>query len=195
MVILALFASACVVQLAWSTEHYLSTYSMWTYLLILQHCRPLKHAFHSPPIPCGSLFSWSHTAQRGARSVQCQRGSVGYTALRLSTSLPTRTIWPAPVHRANCAYILANRFFLDLQVEDILQVVGSFCQAAPHKVRPSKYILQVKQEVWLKMVVLPNKISHVKINVALLYIIITNNAPFGWVLLMQEFRFMELDYE
>ena len=37
----------------------------------------------------------------------------------------TQPLWPAPVHRANTAYILANWFFLDLQIEDVLQVAGS----------------------------------------------------------------------
>lgn len=73
----------------------------------------------------------------------------------------TQPIWPAPVHGANTAYILANRFFLDLQIEDVLQVVGSltwtvFVDRLPRNKSEAflEELLQVKQEVWLKMAVL-----------------------------------------
>ena len=64
-------------------------------------------------------------------SERSQVGPVPERAGGLHCSPPVHLIaytqprWPAPVHRANTAYILANWFFLDLQIEDVLQLIGS----------------------------------------------------------------------
>lgn len=125
MVILVPFATACVVHSARSTgvilegKHYLSTYSMQTHLLTLQHCRPLlpSHVAFLLLVPRSSESSQVGPVPERAGGLHCSPPVhlIAYT----------QPIWPAPVHRANTAYILANRCFLDLQIEDVLQVVGS----------------------------------------------------------------------
>lgn len=75
----------------------------------------------SPPIPCGSASLG--LVQIRQESVRCQRwasGLHGSPPVHLIAYTPS--IWPAPVSRA---YNLADWLFHDLQVEDILQVVGS----------------------------------------------------------------------
>lgn len=81
--------------------------------------------FPSLSIPCGSLSPdptqlRAEPGRSGARE--------GWWATLLSPVhliAYTQPLWPAPLHGANAAYILANQFFLDLQLEDILQVAGS----------------------------------------------------------------------
>ncbi|KAK9532866.1 hypothetical protein VZT92_010231 [Zoarces viviparus] len=88
--------------------------------------------------------SWSHAAQRGARSVRCQRGLVGYAALpRVHLIAYTQPIWPAPERGANTAYVLANRFLLDLKRRGRSpRVVGSLTKlltsSTETNVRPSQ---------------------------------------------------------
>lgn len=79
-------------------------------------------------------FSWSHAAQRSS-----QLGPVPESAGGLRCSPPvhliayTQPIWPAPEHKAITVHVLAHQIFLDLQVEDVVQVDGLSCELASKK--------------------------------------------------------------
>lgn len=109
-------------------------------------------------------FSWSHAAQRRARSVQCQRGLVGYAALPLSTSLPTHSLsgqllytgltprtswqkifpWPPNRGRSPSCWLIK---------------LDCFCRPALWKQKWGLWrrVVQMKQKVCLEMVVKTNK--------------------------------------
>lgn len=119
VVILVLFPSGCAVQSARSTELFF---------------RVSVISFLSPPIPCGSpSFGPTQLKEEPARSgaregwwatplsacpPRCLHAA--YLASSCNTGLTPHTSWQ-------------TRYFLDLQVEDVLQVVGSFCRSPRQK--------------------------------------------------------------
>lgn len=87
------FSSVCISlehRIILEGKHYLSSHVNTFFHTAALQTTPTHFPLSSHPMWLS--FSWSHAAQRGASSVQCQRGLVGYTALRLSTSLPTRSL-------------------------------------------------------------------------------------------------------